>query len=1071
MSTFFTHLSFIKHEQKFVIWDKQFRKLVLLFAAVFLLQPFVYGQNKVISGKITDNMGAPLSGVSIQIQNTKRGAFSDENGNFSIEVNNRDELSISYVGYESQTVAVRDRNSFNIVLQPTSIMSLNDVVVVGYGTQKRKDLTGSITSVSGNALKDLPTTDVATALQGKAAGVEVVNSSGGEPGSSPAIIIRGLSSLHQPAPLYIVDGVRQNDASTVNVADIATIDVLKDASAAAIYGAAAAGGVIIITTKTGTTVGKPNINFSYRYGAQTPKTIHLLDRDGYIKMENLINPQYFSNATKTDTLANTDWTDVIYRHGVEQNYNLSISGATNAINYLFSGFYNNQKGVFIQNYSNIGGARVNTDYKLGKYIKIGEQLSVSQRKGQPVNPLFPQLYNAPFRTLPIIPVFNSDGSYGTLPPGYNMSFGGPNPYGEVMSSQIRDIQNNLQGNVYAEIKLPLHLTFRTTWGYSYYNENYNYFQNNVNFGPSSPSVNSLNKFSTTSDQTLDNFVLTYDQTFGKHSINAMVGYEQIQGSYNNVNTTVSSNGIPGFSFIQTSSSVISFPLGSGSYDAQALIKSFFGRLNYNYGSRYYLSGTIRQDANFTVFGPNKQKGIFYSVSGSWNISDEQFFKPVLPIINQLKLRASYGSLGNSNIPAYTFSPTYNQFQGTSGAANGGQNFYPNGNLLVANSINSLPNSNIHWETIYETNIGLDVQAFNGKLYFTAEWYNRKTKDMLYALPLPLSAGILNPYFVNIGSVQSRGVDLLLGYKDNVGKFGYDISVNAGFNNNKVLDLNGVSNSAVYDGKNYYNNLDQSGFNMMGTNNITITEAGQPFGSFYGYKTLGIFKTDADAAKQMVNGVKSQAGDLIFKDLDGDGNINANDRMIIGNPNPKLIYGINIRLNYAGFDAVLLFNGVQGVSLFNGVKAYEEFPFADGNTTSKVFGDSYFGNNGLTSQPRLLDESGALNANNPNYNTVNSYFVENGSYLKLKNLQIGYTFSNKFLKSISVQSARLYVMGSNLFTITKYSGLDPELGSGYSYQQGSIPIVGTYVGVTTRGLDNVEQYPQVKIYTIGLDVNF
>lgn len=1052
---------------------KKKRLLCVLMSSLLFLLGITsgYSQNKTVTGTVTDEKGSPLSGASVTIKGQKNGSITNNAGEFSINVpSSKTVLVISFIGYENKEIPVNGANTFSVSLQPERTV-LNDVVVIGYGTVRRRDLTGSVSSISSSSIKDLPTTDVATALQGKAAGVEVVNSNGGEPGSTPAIIIRGLSSLHQPAPLYIVDGVRQSDASTVNISDIANIDVLKDASAAAIYGAAAAGGVVIITTKKGSSTDRrPNINFSYRYGASTPKAVHLLDRDGYIKMENIINPQYFSKATQTDTLANTDWTNELYRNGIEQNYNLSVSGSSPVVNYSFSGFYNDQKGVFIQNYSNIVGARVNTDYSLGKYIKIGEQLAVSQRKGEPVNPLFPQMYNAPFRTLPIIPVYNADGSYGTLPPGYGISFGGPNPYGEVMSSQILDIKNNLQSNVYGEVKLPLHLTFRTTWGYSYYNESYNYFQNNVNFGPSSPSVNSLNKSNTTSGQTLDNFVLTYNQSFGKNNINAMVGFEQIQSNFNNVNVSMSSNGVGGYSFLQTSSSVISIASGSGDYDAQGLIKSYFGRLNYNYGNRYYISASIRQDANYTVFGPNKQKGVFGSVSGSWNISDEAFFKPVLPVVNQLKLRASWGTLGNSNIPAYQYVSTYSPFQGTSGAANSGQNFYPGGSLLIANSTGPImPNPNLHWETIYETNIGLDAQAFNGKLYLTAEWYNRKTKDMLYNLPMPLSSGYTS-YFVNIGDVQSKGVDLLVGYKDKAGKLGYDVSVNLGFNNNKVVNLSGITNSALYDGMNYYNNLDQSGFNMMGTNNLTVTEAGQPFGSFYGYKTLGIFKTDADAAKQKVNGVQSQAGDLMFKDLNGDGNIDANDRTIIGNPNPKLIYGINIRLNYAGFDAQFLFNGVHGVSLFNGVRAYEEFPFSDGNTTSKVFGDSYFGSNGLTSQPRLLQENGTLNPNNPNYNTVNSYFIENGNYLKLKNLQIGYTFSYEALRQIGIQSARLYIMGNNLFTITKYKGLDPELGSAYSTAQTS-GIVGTYVGVTTRGVDAVEQYPSVKIYTVGLDINF
>lgn len=1024
----------------------------------------VYGQSRTVTGTITSDTGTPLTGASIHLKGGSTGAYATEEGSFSLSVPvSGGILVVSYLGYESKEIPINGKTNLHIILQKAS-SNLNELVVVGYETQKRSDLTGSVASVKGGDIKDLPVTNVTAALQGRAAGVEVINNSG-EPGAAPTIIIRGLSSLHQPNPLYIVDGIRQS-ADNINVQDIASIDILKDASAAAIYGAAAAGGVVVITTKKGLG-GTPTVQLSMRYGITQPRKVQLLDKAGYIKMENIINPHFFSNATQTDTLPNTNWPDVLYRNGTEQNYNFSVSGSTPAVNYLLSGFYNAQTGIYINNFSNIGGARVNTDYHLGKYIKIGEQLAISQRSTLPVNPLEPQLFNAPFRTLPIIPLFEKDGTTGTVPPGYGISFGGPNPYGMINSASIQNIKNNLQGNIYAEIALPLHLTFRTNIGYSYYDENQDYFQDNKNFGPSTPATNSLTKYNIQSTQVLSNYVLSYTQSFGRNNLNALVGYEQITSKFNNINANESAIGLPGYSFVQTSSSSISV---SGKYDPNGLIKSQFGRLNYNYDNRYYLSASVRQDANFTVFGPNKQKGIFTAASAGWNISGEQFFQSLLPVINALKLRGSYGTLGNSNISPYTYLASYSQFNGTSGIANGAQNFAPGAPLLIANSINAVPNPDLHWETVYETNLGLDGEALNGKLYFTVEWYNKTTKNMLYALPLPLSSGYSAPYFVNIGEVSSKGLDILLGYKDKAGQLGYDVSVTAGFNNNKVVNLDGITNDALYDGRNYYNNLDQSGYNMMGTSPLTITKAGLPFGSFYGYKVLGIFKTDKEAASQTVNGKQSHAGDLIFQDMDKNGIINANDRQVIGNPNPKLVYGINIRLNWKGFDATMLFNGVAGVDIFNGVKAYEMFPFSDGNTTGKVFNDSYFDGKGLTSQPRLLDPDGTLNPNNPNYNTVNSYFVENGSYLKLKNLQFGYTFSNDLLNRVSVKSARIFVMANNLFTITKYSGLDPEIGSAYSAQSDA-GFVGSAVGVTTRGVDAVEQYPQTRIYSVGLDLTF
>lgn len=1031
-----------------------------LFLAIFQVSQ---AQDKIITGTIFDEKNTPLTGATVAIKGGKGSTVTDGAGNFRIAVPaTATALIITYVGYEQAEVPIANKTSIDFSMQPSS-KAIDAVVVVGYGTQRRKDLTGSVSSVNGTQIKNLPVTNVTEALQGRAAGVEVIKNSG-QPDAQPTIIIRGLSSLHQPGPLYIVDGVRV-PADNINVQDIASIDILKDASASAIYGSAAAGGVIVITTKKGSG-GKPTINFNVRYGVTKPKLVKMLNKEEYIKMENILHPAFFANATKTDTLANTDWVDVLYRNGIENNYNLSVSGSSPAMSYLFSGFYNKQDGIYLKNYSNIGGARINTDYKLGKFIKIGEQLAVSRRKTSPLGPVESQLHNAPFRTLPIVPLFEKDGRIGVLPPGYGISFGGPNPLGVVNSANIQNFRNNIQANVFAEVKLPLYLSFRTNVGYSYYDELQDYFQDNPNFGPGTPTSNSLTKSSVRSSQLLTNYLLTFDHAFGAHNINAIAGFEQIVSKFNNASTTMSAVGLPGFSYIQTSNSVIST---YGKNDPNGLVKSFFGRLNYNYDNRYYISGSIRQDANFTVFGPNKQKGTFGAVSAGWNISDEAFFQKNVSLVNLLKLRGSYGSLGNSNIPPYYYLASYAQFNGTSGIANGGQNFAPGAPLVIANSINAIPNPNLHWETVYETNIGVDGELMNGKFYFTAEWYNKKTKDMLYALPLPNSSGYISPYFVNIGQVSSKGVDLLLGYKDKKGDFSYDVSVTMGFNKNKVLDLNGITNDALYDGRNYYTNLDQSGFNLMGTAPLTVTKAGLPFGSFYGYKVLGVFQTDEEAASQTVNGKKAHAGDLIYEDLTKEGTINADDRQVLGNPNPKMVYGATVRLGWKGIDVAMLFNGVAGVDLFNGVKAYEMFRFADGNTTNKIFNASFFGSNGLTGQPRVTAPDGSLDPNG-NYTSVNSYFVENGSYLKMKNLQIGYSFSNELMKKAGIQSARVFGMANNLFTITKYAGLDPEIGSAYSVQSAS-GFVGTTVGVTTRGVDAVAQYPQTRIYSIGLDINF
>lgn len=1037
------------------------RLLKFAFSALILLLSFRATAQTQVVGKVSDDAGQALPGATVAVKGTQNGTITDQNGDFKITAPGNAVLVISSVGSTSEEVNLNGRSRINVVLKSDNRL-LNEVVVVGYGTQKRKDLTGSVGSVQGDVFKDQPITNPISALQGRIAGVNVVQGSGA-PGDQPTITIRGLVSFNQPAPLYIVDGVRVPDLSSINVQDIASIDVLKDASAASIYGAAAAGGVLVVTTKKGSgNDNTPKISFSARYGVTKPKLVYLLDKNDFIQLTNLTRPAVFANADRLDTLANTDWVRTLYHDATEQNYALSVSGASPAVNYLFSGYYNAQKGVLVNNSSNIGGVRINTDYKLGKFLKIGEQLSLSQRKTVPPIGSQADFHNAPFRTLPVIPIYNSTGGYGAVPTGYpGLAFAGPNPLGAIQSASVQNNKSNIQANVYLDVSLPLHLNFRTNIGYNYFIETQDYFQNSFNFGAVQQPNNSLNKFYNQSSQLVSNYVLSFNQDFGKHHVDALVGYEQIANKYNTINTTETSIGLPGYSFIQTSASGLSI---SGQYDPNGLIKSQFGRFNYNYASKYYLSASVRQDANFTTFGPDRQRGVFPAASVGWSIGEEKFFQSLKSSVGSLKLRASYGTVGNSAIAPYQYTAAYRQFMSSAGISAGGQNFAPGGPLVIANTIFGIPNPDVHWETTTQSNIGLDGDAFSGKLYYTVEYYNKSTKDVLYGLRLPTSSGFSAPFVANIASTNNRGFEFLVGYRSKAGKLGYDVSANANFNRNRVVSLSGAATDAVYDGYNFYNNGDQ-GFSIMPNQTVTITKAGLPFGSFYGYKTLGIFQTDEAASKQLVNGNKASAGDLIFDDVNKDGKIDVNDRQVLGNPNPRAVFGLNAHLNYSNFDLALLFNGVLGVELFNGVKAYEQYLFADGNSTSKIFNDSFLGTVGLTDQPRL----GVATANgykldpNQNYTSVNGYFVENGAYVKLKNVQLGYTLSNAFLKKVAVKSARVFVMANNLFTLTKYTGLDPELGSSYTPSGAG--------RVTTVGLDIPTKYPQTRIYSAGIDINF
>ncbi|MET0637659.1 MAG: SusC/RagA family TonB-linked outer membrane protein [Chitinophagaceae bacterium] len=1039
--------------------------LNLLGVALLLFHLPALAQNRTITGSVTSDAGSPLHGATVMPPGSSAGVNTNEDGTFSISVSPLVRiLVVSFVGYDSREVAIGNQDRISVVL-PAISTSLDAVVVVGYGTQRRRDVTGSIASIKGESFKNQPITNATEALQGRIAGVNVVKSSGA-PDATPSIIIRGLASLNQPNPLYIVDGIRVNDVSNVNIQDIESMDVLKDAAAASIYGAAAAGGVIVITTKRGTT-STPVVNYNARYGITTPKVGELLDKDGYIRLQNIVNPGRFANTAGIDTLANTDWIDETFNNANEQNHNISFAGSGPVVNYLLSAFYNKQEGVARHNFSNIGGARINTNYTVGKIFKFGEQIAFSRRKtSNPQNVgIEAQLHNAPFRTLPIIPVRNSNGDYGTLPTGYpGLAFSGTHPVGAIDNASVENFRNNLQVNVYGEVKLPLNLTFRTNVGYSYYNELQNYFQNAFSIGGVGAGSNSLNKLSVESQQLLTNYTLTWNQSFGSHNINAIGGFEQITGKFNNVNVTasnVSPDAGRNYSLIPTASTTYQM---LGQHDNNGLIKSLFARVNYNYRSRYYLSGSIREDANFTVFGPNKQRGIFPAVSGAWNVSEETFFQAI-KTINTLKLRVSYGELGNSNIAPYSFLSVYQPFASFGNGSAGGANFSNGATIIPGQTYSAIPNPDLHWETIRETNIALDGEMLNRRLYFTLEYYNKTTDEMLYALPMAPSAGISAPYITNIGAVSNKGVELLLGFRNQGKAFTYDITFTGAYNKNEVTRLTAETTSELADGYNYYNNGDMA-FQIMPNQPITTTRKGLPFGSFYGYKVLGIFQNDAEAALQEVNGIAAHAGDLHFEDLDKDGSINDKDRQVIGNPNPKFVYGLNMRFSYKHFDASFLFNGVAGVDLFNGVKAYEMRPFQDGNTSPKVWGASYLNGNGLTDQPRLgvVNPNGSFTMDpNGNYSSVNSFFVEKGDYLKLKNLQIGYNIPMTALQKIHMKGARVFVMANNLFTISKYSGLDPELGSSFSPSG--------YAGVTSRGIDVVSQYPQTRIYSVGIDVTF
>jgi TonB-linked SusC/RagA family outer membrane protein len=1078
----------------------RFLKTKMLFIALLLLNAGVFAQVKTITGVIKDDAGKPVPNASITAKGADKSALSKNDGTFSITVPEiTPTITITSVGFTDKIVSIKGKTSISITLE-TEVKKLEDVVVnVGYQTQKVKDVTGAVSQVKGDAIKNLPTQDVATALQGRVAGVEVIAPSG-QPGATSQITIRGVSSLNNTNPLYVIDGVEQPNGNNVNPQDIESISVLKDAAAAAIYGASAAGGVIIITTKKGKG-SQPTVSFGSRYGTTTPRLIPLLNGKDFLTYEKAINGGYFSApvyASEIDTLTYVDWEKELYRNGSEQNYYLSLSGSTPNINYYLSGIYNDQVGVFLDNESALAGVRLNSDVKISNAIKFTEQMNVWQRTTTPVKT---PVVNTPFETQPLFtgPAYTSTpgGTYGQYPFPYE----GINPVAQIKSANFDFPENNFQGQVSLEIKLPVrYLTFTSRFGYTSQTYQNNLFESTL-LSNGHQAVNSdgslqndlyINKGSY--QQTLNAYILSYDHSWGKHTINLLGGFEQYTNQTQSL--PVNFTNVLGTSYGAIPSSLTVVTTGAGgsnssSYDPNGLVQSQFGRIHYNYNNRYDFEFLGRQDANYTTFGANRHSGVFTGISGAWNINEERFYKKFRSIIGALKLRGGYGQLGNSAIGTYDYISTYNSAIVQSFSS--GSTSYTSGYTQ-----RGLPNNNLQWESTNETNIGLDGEALNGKLNFSIDWYNKTTTHLLYNVPISLSSGIYpsssvngdpslgqltsGTYLENIGSVRNRGLDIAVGYKNKAGQFNYSVNATGTFNNNKVTSLDGVP--PFTDGTNGY---PYGNINPWSGNALTITEVGQPFGQFYGLKANGIYKENDPrlANAPTVNGHKPQAGDLVFYDRNHDDSITAADDTIIGNPYPKFTFGINFNASWKNFDISLLFNGALGVQLYNGVTPYELENNDNSNVTSKVFQTSGFTvngkANGVTQYPRIYDYT--LFEQDPygNYTHPSSYFVENGNYIKLKNIQIGYTLSTKLLQRVKIKTLRVYVMANNVFAITKYSGVDPELGSQFSSLSvaSSGAVTGNadgspsanHGGVTNRGIDSPAKYPSVKLFAAGLDLTF
>ncbi len=1003
--------------------------------------------DRTISGTVTDEEDESLPGVNVVVKNTTVGTVTDIDGNYSLTVaDDAQTLVFSSVGYLTEEVTIGSQSVIDLTLLP-DIQSLSEVVVVGYGTQKKSDLTGAISSVTPEDINRISERRLETALQGRAAGVQVTRTEG-SPGAGSSVVIRGAGSIGNTEPLWVIDGVPQNPGNFFNMNDVESIEILKDASASAIYGARAAHGVILVTTKRGTE-GKVKVNFNTSIGQRSPMQLpDMLDTEGFVRASSIgrINAGGTPEPAwdNPESLPNTNWVDEIFSgRGLEQTYNLSVAGGNENANYFVSGGYDKEEGVMVDNYFERYSLRANADFKIGKYIRIGESLLVSRTRE---NPTIGGDLATIFRAIPIMPVrdpSNTFGGWGTAP----SYFQGPNPLANQLQNHILETTNRLNGNVYVEIEPLEGLTLRGSVGANVRARRREQFSEAFSYGALSNSINSLEHRSTDEESLNTNLVLTYSKSIGKHDFTVLGGYERFQ--QDEIDFATDAQDFP-VNYAR------SFALAAGAVNIterrtiadQYRLELIFGRINYTFANRYLFTANVRRDGS-SRFGTENQYGVFPSVSVGWRIIEEDFMQGA-SFLSDLKLRASYGILGSDRIDDYIFARTYTNIRSTYAFDATGQ---AGGTKQRGYYLRRFPNEQVKWEEVVQTDIGLDASLLDGRFNLTADYYVKTTNDMLIGVQLPLSFGVSRERStpegteVNVGSVENRGFELALNYRESIGDWSFDITANSAWNRNEVQQLE--------EGLRIANGGGGPGY----AGSIALTEVGQPIGYFFGLVAEGIFQNqeEIDALNaglpdgEFYQTEETAPGDLRYRDINGDGTVDADDRTNIGNPWPRMIYGFNANVAYKNFDLTLFFQGVQGVDLFNATKAYYRTVFSDYNSSERVF-ESWTAEN-PTQHPRLIASDP-----NGNFRRPSSYMVEDGSYLKLRNIQVGYTLPEALISRIGLTNARIFVNGQNLLTFTQYEGIDPELSAGNDNN-------------TRQGINGLGQYPQTRLISAGLQIGF
>ncbi len=1015
------------------------QKILLLLLWMSGIGTAMYGQIR-ITGTITEaGNAAGLPGATVVVKGSAEGTAANTDGSYELTVADEKAILVfSYIGFKDQEVLVGNRRTIDIALVSDATL-MEEVVVMGYGSQKRSNISGAVSTISSEEISELPVLRVEQALQGRTAGVQVAQNSG-SPGSALTVRIRGISTINDSSPLYIVDGIPVGGIDYLNPNDIESINVLKDAASSAIYGARGANGVVLITTKGGKRTQIGQVSYDAYYGVQSPwkhmnllnaREYAILSNEGHIAAGRTPRPEF----ANPDLLGEgTDWQSALFQEAPMTSHQLSFTGGSERSLFTFSGGYFSQDGI-------VGGpksgferytARINSSHQVKSWLNIGSNLSFTAltRNGLAENNEF----NTPLvRALNIDPITSVRKYDGTYNYSVYTDTDIANPLNAIEQTHDTWTTNRVVGSAFVEIKLAKGLVFKSTYSldatYAKQDLFYPKFDLSIDttISDAPTAERSVTNTVVKNDYTWRNWqwenVLTYEHTFNsRHRIGLTAGTTALENSYvflTGSNTNLPTNNVDDAYIGNTIDPRTS--QGAGDAISEASLLSYFGRVNYDLDDKYLFSATFRADGS-SRFGVNNRYGYFPSFSAGWVISREDFWNSDLASF--LKLRASWGQNGNDKIGDYSFTTIV--YSGQSYTFGTGE-IITNGNAPLEAS-----NPDLKWETSIQTNVGIDLELLEGKVGFTGDYYIKRTKDMLSRVPIPTVVGVRSP-FQNVGTMENRGLELSLQYRDRAGAFRYSIGGNVSFISTEVISL-GKGGEPITTG------------NVFSAGNVSRTEVGHPIASFYGYVTDGIFQNTEEIAAHAFQNEGTSPGDIRFRDLNADGIINENDRTFIGDPTPDIIYGLTADVEFLGFDLGIFVQGTQGNDIYNGIFRYDFF-YTNRPQSSL---ERWRGPGTSNSEPRV-------NLNDPNFNArASDRFVEDGSYLRIKNLQLGYSLPTSLLGKLNIQKFRVYVAAQNLLTVTKYSGLDPEIG--------------TVGGSLELGIDQ-GFYPQSRVFLTGVNLTF